>query len=59
MLNWRDKQQARASMLDSIKTTLDEGLPTGYTKELFDAKCEALFQHVYEGYAERSQSTYF
>ena len=58
VLNWRDKQQARASMLDSIKTTLDEGLPTGYTKELFDLKCDAVFQHVYESYTERSQHVY-
>jgi type I restriction enzyme R subunit len=58
VLNWRDKQQARAGMLDSIKTTLDEGLPSGYTKELFDSKCDALFQHFYENYAERDVNVY-
>jgi type I restriction enzyme R subunit len=51
VINWRDKQQARAFMLERIKITLDEGLPNGYTKELFDLKCDAVFQYVYESYA--------
>lgn len=58
VLNWRDKQQARAGMLESIKITLNEGLPNGYTKELFDSKCDAVFQHVYESYTERGQHVY-
>jgi type I restriction enzyme R subunit len=58
VLNWRDKQQARAGMLDSIQITLDEGLPSGYTKELFEAKCDAVFQHVYESYAERTSNVF-
>ena len=58
VLNWRDKQQARAGMMDSIKTTLDEGLPGGYNKELFDEKCDMVFQHVYESYAERTSNVY-
>jgi type I restriction enzyme R subunit len=58
VLNWRDKLQARAVMLESIRTTLDEGLPEGYTKELFEQKSQAVFLHVFESYAERSQSAY-
>jgi type I restriction enzyme R subunit len=29
---------------------LDEGLPRGYTKNLYYTKCNALFEHVYENY---------
>ena len=58
VLNWRDKLQARAVMLESIRITLDEGLPEGYTKELFEQKCQVVFLHVFESYAERSQSVY-
>ncbi len=58
VLNWREKLQARAFMRESIRETLDVGLPKGYTENLFDEKCEAVFQHVYESYAERESHAY-
>jgi type I restriction enzyme R subunit len=42
----------------AIEDTLDSGLPTAFTKELYDQKCAALFEHVYESYPERNAGVY-
>ncbi len=57
-LNWRQKQRARAILLDSIKDSLDAGLPRAYTPELYNQKCSAVFEHVYESYPERNTGVY-
>jgi type I restriction enzyme R subunit len=38
--------------------TLDTGLPRAYTPELYNQKCSAVFEHVYEGYPERNAGVY-
>ena len=58
VLNWRQKQQARAKLMDSIKDTLDTALPRAYTPELYNQKCSAVFEHVYECYPERDAGVY-
>jgi len=58
VLNWRQKQQARAKLAEAIISTLDEKLPEAYTPELFKDKCSAIFEHVYESYPERNVSIY-
>jgi len=35
-----------------------EGLPRAYTKDLYQSKCDALFQHVYESYYGDGGSVY-
>ena len=52
VLNWRQKQQARAQVKIAIEDTLDEGLPRAYTPELYRAKCAVLFEHVFEAFGE-------
>jgi type I restriction enzyme R subunit len=42
----------------AIDDTLDEGLPRTYTKELYNTKCEVLFEHVYESYQGDGGSVY-
>jgi hypothetical protein len=34
------------------------GLPRGYTPELYNQKCSAVFEHVYESYPERNAGVY-
>ena len=46
VLGWRQKIQSRARVRIAIEDTLDEGLPSAYTKELFAKKSEVLFEHV-------------
>jgi type I restriction enzyme R subunit len=37
---------------------LDTGLPRAYEKPLYEQKCAALFEHVFESYPERNGSVY-
>lgn len=54
VLNWRQKQQARAQVKIAIEDTLDEGLPRAYTPDLYKAKCAVVFEHVFETFGEAS-----
>jgi len=58
VLNWRQKSSARSQLKLAIEDLLDEGLPRVYTPELYQQKCSALFEHVYESYPEREISAY-
>jgi type I restriction enzyme R subunit len=58
VLNWRQKQQARTSLTEVIGATLDAGLPRAYTPEIYNLKCAAVFEHVYESYPERNVGVY-
>lgn len=49
-IDWQKTTQSRARVLEAIKDALDAGLPPAYTRELFEAKSGAVFQHVYERY---------
>ena len=37
---------------------LDTGLPRAFTPVLYQQKCSAVFEHVYENYTEASLNTY-
>lgn len=49
---------ARSQLKLTIEDTLDSGLPRAYTKELYNRKCFAVFEHVYESYPERNAGVY-
>ncbi len=53
VLNWRQKAAARSSLKITIEDTLDAGLPRAYTPDIYQQKCSAVFEHVYESYPER------
>jgi len=58
VLNWRQKSTARSQLKLTIEDTLDTGLPRAYTPELYNLKCSAVFEHVYESYPERNAGVY-
>lgn len=58
VLNWRQKSAARSTLKLAIEDTLDSGLPRVYTPEIYNQKCLALFEHVYESYPERNTGVY-
>lgn len=58
VLNWRQKAAARSQLKLTIEDTLDNGLPRAYTPELYQQKCSAVFEHVYESYPERDTGVY-
>jgi type I restriction enzyme R subunit len=58
VLNWRQKSAARSQLKLTIEDVLDTGLPRAYTPELYQQKCSAIFEHVYESYPERDGGVY-
>ena len=58
VLNWRQKSSARSQLKLTIEDVLDTGLPRAYDKPLYEQKCAALFEHMYESYPERDAGVY-
>ncbi len=57
VLDWRKRQQTRAAVRLAIEEILD-GLPQQYTSELFQEKCDIVYNHVYDSYYGMGQSVY-
>jgi type I restriction enzyme R subunit len=57
VLDWRKRQQSRAAVRQEIEIYLDQ-LPQAYDKVLYDQKCEAVYQHVYDTYFGPGHSIY-
>jgi type I restriction enzyme, R subunit len=53
VLDWREKQQARAAVMQTMKIALRR-LPSIYTKDIRSEKMARAYAHVYDHYAERS-----
>ncbi|HWR26593.1 MAG TPA: type I restriction enzyme endonuclease domain-containing protein, partial [candidate division Zixibacteria bacterium] len=59
VLDWCKRQQSRAAVRQSIEVLLDKGLPiNSYTKELFQIKCDVVYQHIYDSYFGQGLSIY-
>jgi type I restriction enzyme R subunit len=58
VLNGRQKSTARSQLKLTIEDTLDTGLPRVYTPEIYQQKCSAVFEHVFESYPERNAGVY-
>jgi len=57
VLDWRKKQRTRADVYTTVKTVLDE-LPRVYTPELYQQKCDTVYEHVYDSYQGEGKSIY-
>jgi type I restriction enzyme R subunit len=57
VLDWRKRQQTRASVQLQIVKTLDK-LPESYDKPLYEEKCQLVYQHVYDSYYGAGRSVY-
>ena len=57
VLDWRKRQQSRAAVRLTIDEILDE-LPECYEPKIYDQKCEAVYQHIYESYYGDGNSIY-
>lgn len=57
VLDWRKRQQTRAGVQLQIETILDK-LPEVYDKNLFNQKCQLIYQHVYDSYFGAGKSIY-
>jgi len=57
VLDWKKRQTTRAAVLVTIETVLDQ-LPRAYTPELYEQKCQSVYQHVFDSYQEQNKSLY-
>jgi type I restriction enzyme R subunit len=57
VLDWRKQQTTRAMVFTTIKDILDQ-LPRAYSKEVYEQKCDAVYQHFYEAYIGPDKSFY-
>ena len=57
VLDWRQRQQSRAAVKVTVAEILDE-LPERYTQEIYDRKCEVVYQHIYDCYYGAGNSIY-
>jgi type I restriction enzyme R subunit len=57
VLDWRKKLRTRADVLSTVKTVLDD-LPRVYSVELYQAKCDSVYRHVYDSYQGEGRSVY-
>jgi type I restriction enzyme R subunit len=52
VIDWRQKAQARAQVRLAIEDELDDGLPRAYSPELYEQKCSAVFEHIFETFQQ-------
>ena len=52
-----NRQQSRAAVKVTVADILDE-LPERYTQEIYDQKCEVVYQHIYDCYYGAGNSVY-
>ena len=57
VLDWRKGQQSKAAVRVTIEETLDK-LPSSYEQDVWQATCDATFEHVYQAYPGAGQSIY-
>jgi type I restriction enzyme R subunit len=57
VLDWRKRQQSRAVVQLAIAETLDH-LPQSYSAEIYEQKCDRVYQHIYDSYQDRGKNMY-
>jgi len=57
VLDWKKRQATRAAVRLTINTVLDE-LPRTYTPELYQTKCNVVYQHVFDSYSGQGGGLY-
>jgi type I restriction enzyme, R subunit len=57
VLDWKKRQSTRAAVRYTIETVLDE-LPRTFTPDLYQQKCELVYQHVFDSYYGQGKSLY-
>lgn len=58
VLDWRKRQQSRAAVRLAIEKVLENELPATYTAAIYQTKCDAVYQHIYESYFGEGRSIY-
>lgn len=58
VFDWRKKQSTRAKLKEAIEAFCDETLPKIYGRELFQDKCNSLFNHFFDNYNNTNENVY-
>jgi type I restriction enzyme R subunit len=58
VLDWRKRQQSRAQVRVTIEEVLDKGLPEKFPPDLYQQKCDVIYQHFYDSYFGEGKSIY-
>jgi len=58
VLDWKKRQNTVAAVEVTIGKVLDSGLPPQFEKEVYDTKCQLIFDHVYDCYMGEGKSIY-
>ena len=58
VINWRQKVRSRARVMGAIQDILSDELPRPYTKDIYQRKVSAVFEHVYESYQGEGASVF-
>lgn len=57
VLDWKKGQTTRAGVRYTVETMLDR-LPRVYTPQIYEQKCEQVYQHVFDSYSGQGQGIY-
>lgn len=57
VLDWRKQQTHQAKVENAIDAILDD-LPDPYDSDLYESKCELVYEHVHESYFGGGRSIY-
>ena len=58
LLDWRKRQQSRAAVKVSIEDILEDLPLSRYTDDMYQQKCEVVYQHIYDSYHGAGNSIY-
>lgn len=58
VLDWRKKQSTRAKVKEAIEVICDKTLPEIYDKNIFQDKCNSLYEHFYDYYNNGEDNIY-
>ena len=57
VLDWKKRQTTRAAVRYTVETVLDH-LPRVFTPQIYEQKCDQVYQHVFDSYVGQSLSIY-
>ena len=58
LLDWRKRQQSRAAVKVTIEDILEVLPLSRYTDDMYQQKCEVVYQHIYDSYHGAGNSIY-
>ena len=58
LLDWRKRQQSRAAVKVTIEDILEDLPLSRYTDNMYQQKCEVVYQHIYDSYHGAGNSIY-